>query len=859
MSNTMSKFADTITCQKYLWTEKGEKSWNDICYRVVKNVMRSVGIKMNDQLAKDLLYLMTERIFIPGGRYLYSSGRPYHQTQNCLLLKAEDSREGWAELLHKSSMALMTGAGIGVVYSDIRAEGKYIRKTGGTSTGPIALMSMLNECGRGIMQGGSRRSAIWAGLHWNHNDIHKFIHIKDWSQEVRDLKTKDFNFPATLDGTNISVILDDDFFEAFNNDKHSQHSMSQNVYWETIRQMLKTAEPGFSIDIGKNNGENLRNAPVSGNTFVLLNTGYTKVKDIIDKEVTIWTGKQWVNTVFKKTGENVPVLKVKMSGDREIICDPDHEFISSNGKRIKAKNLRIETNLMVSLPNNLNVEQERLNSDYYTLGYVYGDGSFLYKRNAEATFCTEDSKKCIEGLSYSLISSITKKDKRGYSRVYFKANDIFKNRSKEIFPEDLYNKSFSEKAYFIAGLFDSDGNYFKPQNRIRLASKNKNFLIGVRRLLESMGILSGINKGGISTYGKKEGYLLVVNTEYLPRFKKFIPTIRLNINEYTSYRSAKIKVLSVEKFGNEDVFCCDVKVPEHSFMAEGIIISNCTEITSRDDSDICNLGSINMSRINTLEEMQKAVELGTYFLLAGTVYSDVPYSQVDKIRTKNRRLGLGLMGLHEWLLKRGKKYDIDSELEEYLKVYSKSTEYAHKKAKEWDLTKPIKTRAIAPTGSIGIIGETTTGIEPIFCVAYKRRYLKHTTWNYQYVIDPTAKRLIDQGVKPESIEDAYSIDLERRLKFQGWIQQYVDHAISSTINLPAWGSESNNENKVREYGDLIMKYLPQLRGLTTYPDGARGGQPLTPVSYNEAIKQVGEIFIENTDICDISKSGSCGS
>jgi len=218
------------------------------------------------------------------------------------------------------------------------------------------------------------------------------------------------------------------------------------------------------------------------------------------------------------------------------------------------------------------------------------------------------------------------------------------------------------------------------------------------------------------------------------------------------------------------------------------------------------------------------------------------------------------MGIHEWLLKNSKTYGQDDELTKYLEIYATSTDIARKKAKEWELSKPIKTRAIAPTGSIGILAETTTGIEPIFCIAYKRRYLKHTTWNYQYVIDPTAKRLIDSGINPDIIEDAYSIDFERRVAFQASVQKYVDHAISSTINLPEWGTENNNENKVREYGNILMKYLPQLRGVTMYPDGCRNGQPLSRITYQTAQKHEGQIFVEQADICEISgKGGSCGS
>jgi ribonucleoside-diphosphate reductase alpha chain len=542
----MSSFARTIMQQKYAHTKSDDtkETWEEIANRVARVVLKSVNAPRAQVEAT--IKLIAERKFIPGGRYLYAAGRPFHQVQNCLLLRAEDSREGWADLMQKATMALMTGAGIGIDYSSIRAEGKPIRKTGGFATGPLALMQMVNEAGRGIMQGGARRSAIWAGLNWAHPDAQKFVTLKNWIQEVRDLKTRDFNFPATMDGTNVSIQLDDEFFKAYHNERHRLHGHAHSVYWATVKQMVKTAEPGFSVDCGVATGETLRNA------------------------------------------------------------------------------------------------------------------------------------------------------------------------------------------------------------------------------------------------------------------------------------------------------CC--------------------EITSHDDSDICNLGSINMANIASLEEMKTATELGTAFLLAGTIYSDVPYAKVDAIRTKNRRLGLGLMGLHEWMLLRGQKYGPSDELAKYMEIYATSTEVAAQYADKWEISHPVKTRAIAPTGTIGIVAETTTGTEPVFCVALKRRYLKGSTWNYQYIVDPTAKRLIDAGVNPDSIEDAYTLaeDVERRISFQAWLQKYVDHAISSTINLPAWGSEFNNDGTVQKFGRLLIKYLPSLRGITCYPDGARGGQPLTPVSYRTAIKHVGEVFIESTDVCDLTRGGSCG-
>ena len=544
----MGSFAKTIFERTYAHdlAEGGKETWDQTAHRVTKNVMRAVGVDMRTTLAKDIRAAITMRKLIPAGRYLYASGRPYHQVNNCLLLRAHDSREGWSELVGKACKALMTGAGIGVNYSDIRHEGSIIRKTGGLASGPIPLIQMVNECGRGVMQGGVRRSAIWAGLRWNHPDIHKFIQVKNWEPEVHALKAKDFSFPATLDQTNISVCLNDEFFEAYNDDEDPEHPLAHSVYWAVIEQMMRTGEPGFSVDTGKNTGEDLKNA------------------------------------------------------------------------------------------------------------------------------------------------------------------------------------------------------------------------------------------------------------------------------------------------------CC--------------------EVTSRDTDDICNLTSINLGKVDDLEEFKHLVNIGVAFLLAGSVYTDVPYTDVDKVLSKNRRLGLGLMGIHEWLLVRGKPYGPDEELGRWLKSYSKSGGHANFYAAEWGLKRPKKTRAIAPNGTTGIVAETTGGIEPIFCAAYKRRYLKGSNHYYQYVIDPVAKRLIQQGVDPDSIEDAYTLaqNVERRVAFQAWVQQFVDHAISSTINLPAWGTEHNNKDLIRSFGSMLIRYLPQLRGITTYPDGSRGGQPLNPVPYQEAMSQEGvEMVEEQQNVCDLT-GGNCG-
>jgi ribonucleoside-diphosphate reductase alpha chain len=546
----MSPFADTIMRQKYLHT--GETNWRDIATRVVGTVMGPYFPHLVDEMTE----YVADRKFMPGGRYLYATGKDFHQTQNCLLMTVEDSRESISNLLQRVQSGLMTGAGIGIVWSRLRSSGTRVGGMGGDSTGPTAFMQSVNEVGRHTMQGGSRRAAIWAGLHWWHPDVFKFMTLKDWPEYLVQAKEDDYNAAAPMDMTNISVILDTAFFEAIDDPTWTReyengesgetftvdHDWALSVYWSAVEKMLSTGEPGFSIDAWENEGENLRNA--------------------------------------------------------------------------------------------------------------------------------------------------------------------------------------------------------------------------------------------------------------------------------------------------------------------------CTEVTSKDDNDICNLGSINMARVDHISEFERLVELGTAFLLCGTLYSKVPYQEVADTREKNRRLGLGLMGIYEWLVKRGYRYEPNAELQTWLEAYTRSTLHAWNYAGALNISAPVKTRAIAPTGTIGILAETTTGIEPLFATAYKRRYLKGSTWHYQYVIEPMAQKFIDMGIDPANLETAYDLanDPARRLEMQAFVQRYVDHGISSTLNLPAHQAQTFTSE---EFGKVLLDVLPHLRGLTVYPDGARGGQPLNVVPYQEAADWEGYEYEEvgNGQAC---VSGVCG-
>ncbi len=531
-----AKWAYDIYLQKY--SKDGVETWSDTARRVTE----AVCSQLLDSKTKEKIYnMILERKFIPGGRYLYAAGREFHQVNNCFLFRAEDSREGWADIQQKSTSALMTGGGIGVDYSRLREENALIRRTGGRATGPIALMNMANEGGRYIMQGGQRRSAIWAGLVWSHPDIFKFMNIKNYSDALKAAKLADFTFPLPMELTNISVIYDTEFFIAIENESHPKHELAKRVWLTNCLQAFSTAEPGMSFNFRKDN-ESLRNA--------------------------------------------------------------------------------------------------------------------------------------------------------------------------------------------------------------------------------------------------------------------------------------------------------------------------CTEVTSEDDSDKCNLGTLWLNRMKDKRDLAESTKLSTLFLLCGGLYSDVPTDRIREVGAKNNRIGLGLGGIHEWLMAKGQQYEVTPELHKLLSVYEQESDSAaFVGAKQLGVSVPKGVRAIAPTGTIGIIAETTTGIEPLFCKAYKRRYFKDGKWMFQYVVDGSVKRLLDQGIKMENIKDAGDLNFKQRVKFQADVQNYVDMSISSTCNMTEWGSEQNCEGNYEKNAGVLLKYAKRLRGFTVYPDGARGGQPLTRCSLEEALADEGKVFEEQENNC---LNGVCG-
>jgi ribonucleoside-diphosphate reductase alpha chain len=837
-------------------------------------------------------------------------------------------------------MSLMSGGGIGVVYSDIREKDAVLTKTGGKASGPIPLMQIINEIGRGIMNAGERRCIPQNSLIYT---VDGLIPIKDIipGQKVYTTNGPQKVLAKLNNGKKLLWKIETNGGSLYATKDHLVATLNEKggICWKEVQNLTEDAILLRFDSIVKG-----RNTVLPDDFTQVRPKGSSTTKafsvPVLDEDVA-WllglihgdgyvrkvSGSSRVSIAFHKKDQKsyeraAKILKEKFEVTASLVpkegeecvclivcCQRLVEYLHRYLKQPKEE-LCVPSFIMESTPT--------IRASYLA-GLVDSDGCLKNRPIKLVTTIYKTFAQTVMQLAISLNLSVrlhthTPKNSRWKTKY-----DVCIIGFKEIFRDTVLVHSTKEDCLSL----ESRCNFQVPKQVVKTLlprASYKNLWDEVSDMsyetfkIKCKGALPGVPLRVLSCSPTDiEDQVFDLQIENVPEFyadgflvhncaiwsglhwnhsdalefttsKDWSEDIRyMKQSDYNF--PAKLDMTNISVILDDDFFAAYYKnddkahkvywsairqMLQHSEPGFSVDVGKnkkenlrnaCTEITSEDDSDVCNLGSINMARVSSLEEMKELVEIGVIFLLAGTEYSHFPTKKSEETKNKNRRLGLGLMGIHEWLLSHEYSYSPCDELEEYLKIYSTSGDFANKWADTFSLSRPLKTRAIAPVGSIGIIGETTTGIEPIFCVAYKRRYFKEGKWFYQYVVDPTAKRLIDKGVSPDKIEDSYSLaqNVEKRVAFQAWVQQYVDHAISSTINLPAWGTEYNNESLIDSFGNMLLKYLPKLRGITVYADGSRSGQPLNPVKYETAIKHVGEIVEESGDVCDISgKGGSCG-
>ncbi len=282
----------------------------------------------------------------------------------------------------------------------------------------------------------------------------------------------------------------------------------------------------------------------------------------------------------------------------------------------------------------------------------------------------------------------------------------------------------------------------------------------------------------------------------------------------------------------------------------------------------CNLGSINLLRMMKDSELdwQKlhdTVTLAVRFLDNVIDANRYPLPEIEAITRANRKIGLGVMGFADLLIRIGIPYASEEALKVGEKVLKFITETARRASVElakkrgsfanfrgsrWeqeglDALRNATVTTVAPTGTISIIAGVSSGIEPVFALSYFRRVMEghRLLEEHPLFVEEMKKRglysreLMTQVARQGSVKNigglpadlkqrfACALDIAPRwhVRMQAAFQKYTDNAVSKTVNLPPHASQ----NDVREI--YLLAYKLGCKGITVYRYGSREEQTLS--------------------------------
>jgi len=304
----------------------------------------------------------------------------------------------------------------------------------------------------------------------------------------------------------------------------------------------------------------------------------------------------------------------------------------------------------------------------------------------------------------------------------------------------------------------------------------------------------------------------------------------------------------------------------------------------------CNLGSVNLARmlkkegdgyVPDWEKVRLVTYLATVFLDRVIDRSSPPVSQIEEIMKGNRKIGLGIMGLAQYLIRLGKTYNSPEgfaaaeEVMTEIALQSKVTSwqlaeeygtFPHYRGSLWDMLglpqRNAATTTIAPTGSLSIFANASPSAEPLFGVGFARNIMDGRFVQIDSVFEemweeysgqklPSSLRELIGEKGPHGIQDieeippklralflcAHDIPPMDHIRMQVVMQRWVDNAVSKTINAPAQATEDDCREAFMEAWSMGVK------GITYYRDGSRESQVITSTREKEhprAVPAVGD-------------------
>ncbi|HEY0739232.1 MAG TPA: LAGLIDADG family homing endonuclease [Herpetosiphonaceae bacterium] len=450
----------------------------------------------------------------------------------------------------------------------------------------------------------------------------------------------------------------------------------------------------------------------------------------------------------------------------------------------------------------------------------------------------------------------------------------------------IFSAPIGVRIGFLQGLFSADGSVDCYRNKsgnnsIILISSHKGLAYGVQVLLSDLGIKSYVRTrkekgvpyvtrdGELRISNANLAYALRITRDDIHRFHRLIgfalsPQKQASLEEtmeilqagkqFKSYPYSK--VISIEPLEEEPVYNVTTDI-SHSLVVNGVVLANCGE-QPLPAFGICNLGALNLSRFAyngevLWDDLRQAVRYAVRFL--DNVIDATPYffEENKAQQGRERRVGLGIMGLADMLIRLKIRYGSDECLtfldqlgeviatEAYLASSANAAEkgafpmfdaekllqsgymqampeHVRQTIREQGL-RNVTLLTVAPTGTTGTMVGTSTGVEPYFSWSYFRKSRLGVHEERVAVVEEWERENPGQSL-PDYFINAMELAPTEHVNVQAALQRWIDSAISKTANVP-------NEYTVEQTRELY-EYMYQLgcKGGTIYRDGSRDEQVL---------------------------------
>lgn len=638
-----------------------------------------------------------------------------------------DSLLGILDVLENQSLTLKSEGGWGHNFSHIRPRGSFIHGIGVETPGAIKYMELFDKAsdiitsGSGLenknkkAKGKIRKGAMMGVLDIWHPDIIEFISAKQtpgrltkfnisvnctkpFMNKVEKLYNLKFsqslcsdpydidNIQEEIDNLTWDLVYPDTQYKNYNEEWDGNlnlwlekgypikiiNTVKVEYLWNFIMESTyKRNEPGILfLDRGNelspcNYMETIRasNPCITGDTTILTDKGYKRIDKCIGKKINIWNGYEWSIVIPKITGYNQKIMKIIFSDGSELKCTPYHKFILADGSRIEAKNLVLNDPLIKhDFP--IIEGNKKLRVDAYTQGFFSGDG---YNHKLENNnykneiWIYAEKHKLIEKLNYET------------SNVY-SSDDEYGQRTHLILSKKMYDKTFVPEVKYsirtrlkwLAGLIDSDGSKNDIGGSIAISSTNKDFLLNVKYMMNTLGINSVVIKENdirISTIRGKSfignpTYRIVISASNVQKLRILgLKTYRVDSTianpSRTATRYIRIKNIEYLKKKAKVVYCFNEK-KNHSGIFNGVLTAQCAE-QLLSDWNICDLGSINLTQFTIWNEKErkydfdlinfrKVIPIAIRFLDNVLDKTTNPLKEYDNSCKLKRRIGLGILG-----------------------------------------------------------------------------------------------------------------------------------------------------------------------------------------------------------------------